>query len=54
LIDNCTNQSDAKPSVAAVHYEKGVGVGVNPTEQETSEAPLLTEGTYSGETVQRL
>jgi hypothetical protein len=53
-MPNCTNQSNAKPPVAGVHNEKGVGVSINPTEQETFEAPLVTKSTYSGETTQRL
>jgi hypothetical protein len=53
-VPNGTNQNNAKPSVAAVHNEKGVGVSISPAEQEAFEAPLVTEGTDSGETTQRL
>jgi hypothetical protein len=53
-VPNGTNQSDAKPPVAAVHDKKGVGVSISPAEQEAFEAPLVTKGTDSGETTQRL
>lgn len=53
-MPNGTNQSNAKPPVAAVHNEKGTGVSISPAEQEASEAPLVTKGTDSGETTQRL
>jgi hypothetical protein len=51
---NSTHQSNAKPSVAGVHNEECTGMSISLVEQEALEAPLVTKGTDSGETTQRL